>query len=124
LQKFNLAILFMGLLFSMILALFVVISVILIYGLLLVNVQQKSFEIGIKRMVGQSKFGLVKDVIFQTFFFSTPGIILAFMCSFVVLRLVYYYEFEKRLNLVLDSNPTWMAIYNALFLGIVIPLVS
>lgn len=80
LEQFNIAILFMGLVFSMILALFVIISVILIYGLLLVNVEQKSFEIGIKRMVGQSKFGLVKDVIIQTLFFSIPGIIIAFAC--------------------------------------------
>ncbi|CAI2362787.1 unnamed protein product [Moneuplotes crassus] len=124
LQAFNLAILFMALLFSMILALFVVISIILIYGLLLVNVQQKSFENGIKRMVGSSKFGLIKDVIIQTFCFSTPGIIFAFFCSFFVLRAIYYFEFEKKLNLKMDPNPTYFAIINAIILGLVIPFIS
>jgi ABC-type antimicrobial peptide transport system permease subunit len=124
LQQYNLATLFMGLLFSMILALFVVISIILVYSLLLVNVQQKSFEIGIKRMVGETKTGLVKDVVIQTFFFSIPGIVLAFLWWFPTLRLIYYYEFELKLNLKMDPNPTKVAILNGFFLGIIIPLVS
>jgi hypothetical protein len=108
----------------MILALFVVISVILIYGMLLINVQQKSFEIGIKRMVGCTKTELFKDIIIQTLFFAVPGIILGFILCIPALRMIYYYAFKRMLGLDLDPNPTYAAIYSAIFLGLFIPLVS
>ena len=123
-KKFNIAILFMGLIFSMILALFVVISIILIYSLLMVSVQQKSFDIGIKRMVGETKTELISDVLIQTFSFSIPGMILAYIGVFPVLGAIYYYEFEVKLGLKLDPNPTQTAIINAIILGIFIPIVS
>ncbi|CAI2376394.1 unnamed protein product [Moneuplotes crassus] len=123
-EQFSVAILFMGLLFSMILAVFLAISIILIYGLLLVNVQQKSFEHGIKRMLGSSKWGLVKDVAVQTLCFVVPGIIFAFLCSFLILRVIYYYFFEQQLGLKMDPNPTYFAVCNAIMLGLVIPFVS
>jgi hypothetical protein len=38
--------------------------------------------------------------------------------------MLYYYEFEKKLSLKLDPNPTPQAVYSAIFLGLLIPLLS
>lgn len=47
-------VLFLGLVFDIIILLFVVISILLIYSLLMISVESKSFEMGVMRMVGLS----------------------------------------------------------------------
>ena len=47
LQAFNYAILFFGLLFNIVITLFIVISILLIYSLLSVSVDAKAFTIGV-----------------------------------------------------------------------------
>ena len=56
-------ILFMGLLFDVIIFLFAVIAILLIYSLLMITVETKTFEIGVMRMVGVSKQGLIFMII-------------------------------------------------------------
>jgi hypothetical protein len=38
--------------------------------------------------------------------------------------MLYYFEFELKLGLKLDPNPTLQAVYTAMFLGLLIPLIS
>ena len=45
---------FIGLIFDVIIILFVIISILLIYSLLLISVETKTLDIGIMRMVGLS----------------------------------------------------------------------
>ena len=47
---FQAAILFLGLIFDIIIFLFVVLSVLLIYSLLMISVESKTFEFGVLRM--------------------------------------------------------------------------
>ena len=49
----------MGLIFDIIILLFVVISVLLIYSLLMISVETKTFEMGVLRMIGTSKQGII-----------------------------------------------------------------
>mmetsp|Transcript_30937 Transcript_30937/g.27367 ORF Transcript_30937/g.27367 Transcript_30937/m.27367 type:complete len:266 (+) Transcript_30937:457-1254(+) len=123
-NQLNFAALFLGLVFSIILILFMVISVILIYGVLLVNVEQESFKIRTKRILGLSRISVAKDIIVQTLTFSVPGIVLAFACSFPLLRMIYFYGFEQTLNLKLDPNPTNKAMCTGMLVGLFIPLIS
>ena len=58
-EIFNLSILFLGLVFNVILLVFIVISVLLIYSLLMIGVETKAMETGILRMMGTNKRGLV-----------------------------------------------------------------
>ena len=51
--------LFIGLIFDIILIILVIVSVLLIYSLLLVSVETKTFEIGVMRLTGLTKKGLV-----------------------------------------------------------------
>ena len=46
---------FIGLIFDVIVILFVIVAILLIYSLLLISVETKTFEIGIMRMVGLSQ---------------------------------------------------------------------
>ena len=52
-------ILFIGLIFDILLIMFIVVAVLLIYSLLMISVERKTHEIGIMRLVGLSKGGFV-----------------------------------------------------------------
>ena len=56
------ATLMIGLIFDIMLILFVAISVLLIYSLLMINVETKTFEIGIMRLTGLSSGGFIAMV--------------------------------------------------------------
>lgn len=61
-ELFSQAILFLGLVFDIIILLFVILSILLIYSLLMISVEAKTFEFGIMRMVGLSKSGIINMV--------------------------------------------------------------
>jgi hypothetical protein len=72
-------------------------------------------------MLGLRKILVIFDVLIHTFTFVLPGIISAFVLSFPVLNLIFFYAFENTLNLQMDSSPTFIAVMNGLFIGIIIP---
>ena len=57
------AIMAIGLIFNIIILLFVIMSILLIYSLLLISVESKTFEFGVMRMVGLSKGGILKMIL-------------------------------------------------------------
>lgn len=59
LNPYSYAVLFIGLIFNLLLIVFIVVSVLLIYSLLLISVETKTFEIGVMRLVGLTKLGFV-----------------------------------------------------------------
>lgn len=62
-QFFSNAILMLGLIFDIIIVLFIILSVLLIYSLLLISVESKTFEFGVMRMVGLNKSGIVSMIV-------------------------------------------------------------
>lgn len=58
-QVLSNAILILGLIFDIIILLFIILSVLLIYSLLMISVETKTFEFGVMRMVGLSKSGII-----------------------------------------------------------------
>ena len=62
-EIFSQAILFLGLIFDMIILLFIMLSILLIYSLLMISVESKTFEFGVMRMQGLSKTGLIYMII-------------------------------------------------------------
>ena len=84
-EVYSTAILFLGLIFDVIILLFIIVSVLLIYSLLMISVETKTFEIGVMRMIGLSKSGLIFMILIQSLLFVIPGIILAFGFSFAAL---------------------------------------
>jgi len=62
-EHYSAAVLFMGLIFDIIILLFVIIAVLLIHSLLMISVETKTFEIGVMRIIGLSKSGIIVMVI-------------------------------------------------------------
>lgn len=62
-QTFSQAILMLGLIFDIIILLFIILSVLLIYSLLMISVEGKTFEFGVMRMTGLSKSGIVSMIV-------------------------------------------------------------
>ena len=53
-NAYQYAVMFIGLIFGVLTILFVIISILLIYSLLLISVETKTFEIGVMRLLGLS----------------------------------------------------------------------
>ncbi|KAA6368929.1 MAG: putative serine/threonine protein kinase, partial [Streblomastix strix] len=68
------------------------ISILLIYSLLMISVDTRTFEVGILRMFVLDRFGVVGVLIAQALLYSIPGwilgIILGFVCNFVVMYIL------------------------------------
>ncbi len=58
-QIYSYAILFIGLVFNILLIIFVIISVLLIYSLLMITTETKTFDTGVMRLLGLTSSGFV-----------------------------------------------------------------
>ena len=94
-QVFSFAILFLGLVFDIILILFVIISVLLIYSLLMITTETKTFDTGVMRLIGLSSYGFVAMIFTQAVLFVIPSIICAYICSFPSLYGIYTKLFHE-----------------------------
>lgn len=97
-EIYNLAILLFNLVFDVVLLIFIVISILLIYSLLMIGVETKTFETGIMRMVGVTKGGTILMVIMQGVMFVLPSIISGFVLSFPLLAVIYIKVFKESLT--------------------------
>lgn len=122
LETFSQAIMFLGLIFDVVTILFVALSVLLIYSLLMISVEGKSFEFGVLRMTGLSMSGIVSLVITQAFMFVLPSVVFGFVLAIFNLRTL-----NKRLfppNFDINPWPHPAAVGQALGIGILIPVLS
>ena len=58
-QTYSSAVMFIGLIFDVLLIIFIVVACLLIYSLLLISVETKTFEIGVMRLIGLTKGGFI-----------------------------------------------------------------
>ena len=63
LEKFDYAEMFIGLIFNVLLLIFVVVAILLIFSLLMISVETKGFEFGVMRLVGLTKLGFVSMIL-------------------------------------------------------------
>jgi ABC-type antimicrobial peptide transport system permease subunit len=85
------------------------ISVLLIYSLLMLSVESKSFDLGVMRMVGLSKTNVIVLVIMQSFTFVIPSIITGFTVSLISLQACKYYA-ENYLHMDFEATPTLFSV--------------
>jgi ABC-type antimicrobial peptide transport system permease subunit len=119
----NLSVTFLHLVFNLVVVLMFTISVLLIYSLLMLSVESKSFDLGVMRMVGLSKGNVMLLVVMQSFTFVLPAIIAGFSVSLVLLKAMQIYS-EQVLYMDFESVPSISSVMQALFLSIAIPLMS
>lgn len=123
-QDASMAILLLSLVFNIILLVFIVISVLLIYSLLMIGVETKASETGIMRMIGTNKTGLIMMVGIQSVMFVTPALLAGFAVSFPMIALCYTKIFQQELKDGFEPVPQPDAVIQALIVGIVIPVLS
>ncbi|ORX82075.1 hypothetical protein BCR32DRAFT_292904 [Anaeromyces robustus] len=81
---------FLDELFFSIISVLCLLMVILIYSLLMTDVEEKTFEYGMIRSLGLHHTVLIIILLFQSLFFSIPGIILGvFLCKIVYIPVDY-----------------------------------
>mmetsp|Transcript_5162 Transcript_5162/g.7940 ORF Transcript_5162/g.7940 Transcript_5162/m.7940 type:complete len:179 (+) Transcript_5162:1277-1813(+) len=123
-EGYSQAILFLGLIFDIIILLFVILSILLIYSLLMISVESKTFEFGVMRMVGLSKTGIITMIMLQSFLFVAPSLFFGFVLSFPTLDWIYGLIFTEDMLTGTKPLPSEFAIIQALIIGIVIPICS
>ena len=90
---YSYAVLFIGLIFDILLIMFIIVAILLIYSLLMITVETKAFEIGVMRLVGLSKSSFVAMIFTQAACFVFPAVILGFgfaiPCIFLIYKLLF-----------------------------------
>ena len=123
-QTYSYAVLFIGLIFDVLLLIFVVVSCLLIYSLLLISVETKTFEIGVMRLVGLTKCGFTGMILTQSALFVLPSVVLGFGLAIPSIYYVYSLLFSDNLGFTPSFWPDPIATIEALSIGILIPLFS
>ena len=122
---YSFALLFIGLVFNISLIMFVIISVLLIYSLLMITTETKTFDTGIMRLIGLSDSGFVAMILTQAIMFVIPSIICAYICSYPSLYFIFKKLFKNDLG---DGGvsfvPGPIATLEAVGIGLLIPALS
>ena len=82
----------------MLLLVFVVVACLLIYSLLLISVETKTFEIGVMRLVGLTKAGFIGMIMTQSALFVLPSVIIGYLLSLPCLWAIYSLLFSSNLG--------------------------
>lgn len=123
-QTYANAILMLGLIFDIIIMLFVILSILLIYSLLMISVESKTFEFGVMRMVGLNHSGIVSMIVIQAFMFVLPSVVMGFLLCFPALSQVYSKLFTDDMGIDAKPVPSPAAVGQALVVGVMIPIIS
>lgn len=114
---------FFGIILSLVVVLLATLSIMLIYSLLMVSIESKTFEIGVMRMIGVSKCALIGLLLTQAFTFVLPSVIMGFVASFPILLSISNI-FENQVNYGFPPVPSGLSVLYGLLLGFGIPIVS
>ncbi|KAJ3012063.1 hypothetical protein HKX48_006512 [Thoreauomyces humboldtii] len=114
---------FLSLITSIVVALFVGLSCFLIYNLLMVSVETKTFELGILRMIGQTRAGTVHMILIQAATYSIPawaiGLVLAQVAFIPGKRFI-----QNIANIEVSARLTSKSVAVATVLGILVPAIA
>ena len=94
LLPYDFAVMFIGLIFDILLIIFIVVAVLLIYSLLLISVETKTFEFGVMRLVGLTKRGFVGMILTQAGLFVLPAVLFGFILAFPAIYCMYKTLFD------------------------------
>ncbi len=114
---------FLDLILSIVLTILFVLAFMLIYSLLTISIESRTFELGVHRMTGIKRRGIIEMLFMQALSYSIPGIIVGLILAQVVTSAVMR-VFENTLHVPIDSALTTPGIVVAIVLGIVLPIVA
>lgn len=113
--------LFLGLIIAMVVGILTMLSTILIYSLLMVSVETRTFELGVLRMIGMRRLDLVQMVLVNAFLYSVPAWAAGLLFA-QILTLAVTSFFGSSLSIDLDPRLAPLAIGLATLLGLLIPV--
>ena len=114
----------LGLVFDVLIILFVELSVMLMHSLLTLSVQHKVFDLGVMRMVGLSTTNLVSLIAIQALLFVTPSNILGLVTSVPCLAIVTGLLLGSDPDMSLSPFPNQGALIQTFTIGLLIPILS
>lgn len=79
---------FLGIVLNLIIFVLFMLSVMLLYNLLLVSVETKTYELGVLRVLGLNKLGVVSLILVQSLSYVIPAVIFGFVLSVPLLGMV------------------------------------
>ena len=77
------------------LIMFIIVAILLIYALLMISVETKTFDIAVMRLIGLSKFGFVTMIFTQSALFVLPSMFLGFAGAIPCIWLIYKLLFTE-----------------------------
>lgn len=114
---------YLGLILSIILTILFMLATMLIYSLLIISIETRAFQLGVHRMVGMTRAGIVKMLIVQAASFAIPAWVIGLIVSQVI-ALMITKRLEQAIQVPIERRLTNESIGVATFLGLFIPLVS
>ncbi|KAJ3281845.1 hypothetical protein HK104_011247 [Borealophlyctis nickersoniae] len=114
---------FLGLIATIVIALLCVLSCFLIYSLLMVSVETRTFELGVLRMIGQTRKGIVSLLLIQATTYSLPAWVLGLTLSQLAFGIGKKY-LEKITFITLSPMLTSSSVAVATILGLVVPILA
>ena len=103
--------------------LLILLSILLIYSLMISNLEEKNYEYAMLRVLGFYKKNLVLLLLFQSMFFSLPGLFLGLIFSYIVNAFISFKIFDFTQEFT-NFQLHWSALIIAITLGILMPIIS
>eukprot|EP00916_Digyalum_oweni_P025441 GHVL01041905.1.p1 GENE.GHVL01041905.1~~GHVL01041905.1.p1 ORF type:complete len:969 (-),score=130.10 GHVL01041905.1:1082-3988(-) len=123
LKSYRYGSLFLSLILNLSIFILFLLSIILIYSLLLISVETKTFEMGILRMIGLNRLGLIQLLLVQSSLFVIPALIIGLLGS-IGLNVVVNNFFRNSTNIPIENRPSWQGYILALCVGLLMPIFS
>ncbi|KAL0483814.1 hypothetical protein AKO1_014032 [Acrasis kona] len=118
---------FLDQIFTGVVLMLAVLGIILIFALLLANVEEKTYEYGMLRALGLKQNTLIQVIMSQSMYFAIPGVVIGMALS-VSLNFLVSYGIAYATSLPFDKvDPfeyTWIAVVVPVALGIFIPTIA
>ena len=120
---FNIVKIFLKNIFNSIIFFIWILSFMLVYSLILSNVDERNYEFGMLRSLGFKKANLILVIIFQSFLFSLPAICIGLIFAYIVnipISLFFFNFAGIEVNLLLSKTTVILGI----IAGLTLPLIS
>ncbi|KAL4504054.1 hypothetical protein ABPG72_022684 [Tetrahymena utriculariae] len=114
---------FLSVVTNMIILLFSSLSIMMLYNLLLVSVETKTYELGVLRIIGLNKVGVVIMILSQSLSFVIPGVIIGIFLASQILAIASV-KAKEIIGLEINNSPSINSYALCLFLGLFIPIAS
>eukprot|EP00005_Dracoamoeba_jomungandri_P012127 CAMPEP_0174265284 /NCGR_PEP_ID=MMETSP0439-20130205/25948_1 /TAXON_ID=0 /ORGANISM="Stereomyxa ramosa, Strain Chinc5" /LENGTH=1033 /DNA_ID=CAMNT_0015351673 /DNA_START=86 /DNA_END=3184 /DNA_ORIENTATION=+ len=115
--------LFLGLIFNIVVTILMGLSVLLIYSLLMVNVETRTFEMGVMRLIGTTRVGIVQLLLIQAISYALPSWAIGLAIAQGMMHLVSHI-FENVTGVELEPKLTMQGAVVGTLLGLLTPILA